>query len=130
MINISETSPEDFDDWINWDEVAKKWQKEIDDYNNWDEEYKQNYWSIYILQQWWYDQRWTSLPVNIEKIRKEKEKEINKYIPKAIDELREEWYTWKIEYVITLDEQARKYLENIWYFLGEEIKSDVKDLLN
>jgi hypothetical protein len=116
MKQINEIDNKPFDWW-------KKWEKEINDYNNWNEEYRQEYWNNYVCKIWWYDQRWTSLPIDIKKIREETEKDIEKYIPKIIELLAEEWFTWNIEDIFILDEQAKEYLQR------KDIKERIEKIL-
>ena len=129
MNEIIETSPEDFDDWINWDEVTKRWQQEIDDYRKWDEEYRQEYWIRTIFTSWRRGSDvWT--PLKISEIRKnniDMEPNLDRFLPLFIEFIEDEWF--EIEDIIILDKQAKKYLEKIWYSESSKVKNDVKDLI-
>lgn len=91
--------------------LQEKREKEIQDYINGSEKYKQDYWNRYVFTIWWYDQRWTSLPIDIKKLRelyKWTEDNIDRFIPWIIESLEEEGFTGKIEDIFILDELKRK----------------------
>lgn len=102
--------------------LQEKREKEVQDYINWDEKYKQDYWDRYVVTMWWYDQRWTSLPIDIKQLRelyKWVEDNIDRFIPWSMKSLEEEWFTWTIDDIFILDNEATLFLdsrlvENLW----------------
>ncbi len=110
MKNINYTSTDDFYDWIDLKEIFNWIEKENQDYHNWDEKYKQDYWNRYVLTIWWYNERWTSLPIDVKKLRK-RDKNFDRFLPWIINLLEEEWFTWDIEDIFILDEKAKKALK-------------------
>lgn len=127
------TSNEDFDDWVDLSDISSKLKKIIEDYINWDEEYKQNYWDDYFCR-WLYPLWSIDYPVDIKDFRekhKDIEPNIERFLPwiiKAMEEnTGEEWVD--IEGVFTLDEEARKYLEKIWYLQQQEIRIKIIEIV-
>ncbi len=102
--------------------LQEKREKEVQDYINWDETYKQNYWDRYVFTMWWYDQRWTSLPIDIKQLRELYrwiEDNIDRFIPWSMKSLEEEWFTWKIDDIFILDSKVQLFfdnrlVENLW----------------
>jgi hypothetical protein len=97
--------------------LGEKREKEIQDYMTWDEKYKQEYWNKYVFTIWWYNERWTSLPISIAKIRdefKQIENDFNRFIPWIMKSLEEEWFTWTLEDIFILDDSAISYLAIHW----------------
>jgi len=133
MKTIIETSPDDFDDWVNMDEIFSQIEKNKQDYLNWDEEYKQDYWDGYFcrgLYQTWH----IDYPVDIKDFREENkdiEPNIERFLPwiiKAMEEnTGEQWAD--IEGVFTLDEESRKYLEKILYLQQQEIRIKIIEII-
>lgn len=122
------TSNEDFDDWVELSDIFSKLKQEREDYINWDEEYKQKYWDSYVCTMWWYNERWTSLPIFMEKLRKFYEwvdGNIDRFLPWTMRAIEDEWFTWEIEDIFTLDTQAKEYLNSIWYIQKESTKRKV-----
>lgn len=118
--------------------LQEKREKEIQDYINWDERYRQDYWDRYVFTMWWYDQRGTSLPIDIKKFRelyKWIEDNFNRFIPWIMRSLEEEWFSWTIDDIFTLDEEAKLFLdsrliENLWDLYYNTLADFLEELYN
>jgi hypothetical protein len=98
--------------WIDY-HIQKIEQEEQEYINSKSEDFKQTYWNKYVFTTWWYHDRWTTLPIDI-KILKQRysrmESNFNRFIPWIMRTLEEEWFTWTIDSIFTLDESAEHYL--------------------
>ncbi|MGE4444343.1 MAG: hypothetical protein AB7E37_05105 [Candidatus Altimarinota bacterium] len=95
--------------------LQEKREKEVQDYINGDEKYKQDYWDRYVFTMWWYDQRGTSLPIDIKQLRelyKGIENNFNRFIPGIMKSLEEEGFTGKIDDIFILDSEAQLFFDN------------------
>nr|MDD3720417.1 hypothetical protein [Candidatus Gracilibacteria bacterium] len=95
--------------------LQEKREKEVQDYINGDEKYKQDYWDRYVVTMWWYDQRGTSLPIDIKQLRelyKGVEDNIDRFIPGSMKSLEEEGFTGTIDDIFILDNEATLFLDS------------------
>lgn len=113
-------------------------EQDIKDYINWDDFYKQDYWDRYVFTMWWYDQRGTSLPIDLQKLRevyKWIEDNFNKFIPWIMKSLEEEWFSGTIDDIFILDQEAKWFLngrliENLWDLYYNTLSDFLEELYN
>ncbi len=106
-----------FQEYIKWMEQKKlvNKQQNIQDYINWNEEYKQEYWDRYIFNLWWFEQRWTEMPIIVSDLKKTYkwiEDNFDRFIPWIMKSLEEEWFTGNIDDIFILDNDAKLFLDN------------------
>ncbi len=116
---------------VDYETIFRNWKKDNQLYIQLPEINKQEYWDRYTFTIWWYDQRWTSLPINIKKLREQYkwvEDNFDRFLPWIMQSLEEEWFTWATEDIFLLDEQAIRYLEweEVEWVMNLENVSEIK----